>query len=234
VAHRGYPLRYPENTLVGIEAALRLGANHVEVDVQLTVDRVAVLFHDRSLERICGVPGAVHEHTLAQLLKLDAHDPKSFRNEFLGVRPATLEGFCALLGRYPETRILVEIKRIAVERFGAEPVVETVLRELAPVADRCTLISFVPEVLEDARRRGHDALGLVLERWSRDSLARVDELDVGLILCNVRKLPWTGDVGRPGRRLAVYDVVDPRRAEKWIRRGADLVETFAIGEMLKG
>jgi glycerophosphoryl diester phosphodiesterase len=234
VAHRGYPLRYPENTLVGIEAALRLGARHVEIDVQLTADRVPVLFHDRDLERICGVPGAVHERTLAELLKLDAHDPKSFRNEFLGVRPATLEGFRSLLGNFPETAALIEVKRIAVESFGTESVVETVLRELEPVADRCTVISFAPEVLEEARRRGHEELGLVLETWSRESLARVDELDVGLMLCNVRKLPWTGDLRRPGRRLAVYDVVDSRRAEKWLRRGADLVETFAIGEMLKG
>jgi glycerophosphoryl diester phosphodiesterase len=234
VAHRGYPVRYPENTLVGIEAALRLGAKHVEIDVQLTADGVPVLFHDRDLKRICGVPGAVHERTLAELLELHAHDPRSFGNEFLGVRPATLEGFCSLLGRFPEAAALVEVKRIAVERFGVERVVETVLRELEPVADRCTLISFTPEVLEEARRRGREALGLVLEDWSRDSLARVDVLDVGLMLCNVRKLPWTGDVGRPGRRLAVYDVVDRRRAEKWMRRGADLVETFAIGEMLKG
>lgn len=234
VAHRGYPLRYPENTLVGIEAALRLGAKHVEIDVQLTADRAPVLFHDRDLKRICGVPGAVHERSLAELLELDAHDPRRFGNEFIGVRPATLGDFCSLLGRFPEAAALVEVKRIAVERFGVEAVVETVLRELGPVADRCTLISFAPEVLEEARRRGRERLGLVLEDWSRDARARVDLLDVGLMLCNVRKLPWTGNVGRPGRRLAVYDVVDPRRAEKWIRRGADLVETFAIGEMLKG
>jgi hypothetical protein len=53
------------------------------------------------------------------------------------------------------------------------------------------------------------------------------------VACNVRKLPWAGDLRRPGLELAVYDVVDPRRAERWLGRGADLVETFAIGEMLE-
>jgi glycerophosphoryl diester phosphodiesterase len=232
VAHRGYPLRYPENTLVGIEAALRLGAKHVEVDVQLTADREAVLFHDRDLKRICGVPGAVHERSLAELLELHAYDPRSFRNEFLEVRPATLEGFSSLLGRFGEAAALVEVKRISVESFGVETVVETILRQLEPVADRCTVISFAPEVLEEARKRGQERLGLVLPDWSRGALEQAEALEVDIVLCNVRKLPWTGDLRRAGQRLAVYDVVDPRRAEKWVGRGADLVETFAIGEML--
>ena len=49
VAHRGYALHYPENTLIGIEAAIRAGARYVEVDVQLSADKVPVLFHDRTL-----------------------------------------------------------------------------------------------------------------------------------------------------------------------------------------
>jgi glycerophosphoryl diester phosphodiesterase len=233
VAHRGYPLRYPENTLVGIETALRLGAKRVEVDVQLTADREPVLFHDRDLKRICGVPGAVHERKLAELLELHAYDPGSFRDEFRGVHPATLEEFRSLLGRFPEAAALVEVKRISVESFGVETVVETILGHLEPVADRCTVISFAPEVLDEARRRGHEKLGFVLPSWSRRVLAQADALDVDLVLCNVRKLPWTGDLRREGQRLAVYDVVDPRRVEKWVERGADLVETFAIGEMLE-
>jgi len=233
VAHRGYPLRYPENTLVGIEAALRLGAKHVEVDVQLTADLEPVLHHDRDLQRICAVPGAVHERTLPEMLELDAHDPMSFRNEFLGVRPATLQGFCSLLEGFAEVSALVEIKRIAVEWFGVETVLEAVLPRLEPIADRCTLISFAPELLEEARRREWSSIGLVLSSWSRGALRQAEALDVGLVACNVRKLPWTGDLRRPGHELAVYDVVDPNRAEKWVGRGADLIETFAIGEMLE-
>jgi len=233
VAHRGYPLRYPENTLVGIETALRLGAQHVEVDVQLTADHQPVLFHDRDLRRICGVSGAVHERKLAEFLELHAYDPGSFRDEFRGVHPATLEEFRTLLGRFPQAAALVEVKRIAVESFGVETVVEKVLGHLESVADRCTVISFAPEVLDEARRRGHGKLGFVLPGWSRGVLARADALAVDLVVCNVRKLPWIGDLRREGHRLAVYDVVDPRRAETWVGRGADMIETFAIGEMLE-
>ena len=54
------------------------------------------------------------------------------------------------------------------------------------------------------------------------------------MVCNVRKMPWLGKVDQDAHVLAVYDVVQPSRAERWVRRGADLVETFAIGEMLEG
>ena len=40
IAHRGYSECYPENTLVGLEAALSAGANCVEFDVQFSSDGV--------------------------------------------------------------------------------------------------------------------------------------------------------------------------------------------------
>lgn len=46
VAHRGCAARYPENTLAAVAAALQEGACCVEVDVQLSADRVPVLMHD--------------------------------------------------------------------------------------------------------------------------------------------------------------------------------------------
>jgi len=38
VAHRGASLRYPENTLAAFEAAIRAGADMIELDVRLTAD----------------------------------------------------------------------------------------------------------------------------------------------------------------------------------------------------
>ena len=66
VAHRGYTRHYPENTLIGIEAAIQAGARYVEVDVQLAADKTPILFHDRNLKRVCGVQG--EEQFLAWLM----------------------------------------------------------------------------------------------------------------------------------------------------------------------
>ncbi|MGA5822285.1 glycerophosphodiester phosphodiesterase [Kitasatospora sp. NPDC094028] len=70
VAHRGDPYRYRENTLPSIESALAAGADAVEVDVQLTRDRVPVLLHDPTLERLWGDARAVDRVTAEQLDEL--------------------------------------------------------------------------------------------------------------------------------------------------------------------
>lgn len=71
-AHRGLhsgDSRVPENSL----AAFRLAANNgyaVELDVQFTADRQIVVFHDDTLNRVCGVDGRVDEWTYEQLQTL--------------------------------------------------------------------------------------------------------------------------------------------------------------------
>lgn len=46
LGHRGSPRFEPENTLASFEAALRAGADGVELDLQLTQDEVLVVHHD--------------------------------------------------------------------------------------------------------------------------------------------------------------------------------------------
>jgi phosphatidylglycerol phospholipase C len=53
IAHRGYSEKYPENTLLALEAAIdEGGADGVEFDVHLTADGVLILQHDESLDRM--------------------------------------------------------------------------------------------------------------------------------------------------------------------------------------
>ncbi|MFI6154385.1 glycerophosphodiester phosphodiesterase [Kitasatospora sp. NPDC051170] len=67
VAHRGDPYRYRENTLPSIASAIAAGADAVEIDVQLTRDKVPVLLHDRTLERLWGDPRDIGRVTTEQL-----------------------------------------------------------------------------------------------------------------------------------------------------------------------
>ncbi len=67
VAHRGDPYRYRENTLPSVESAFAAGADAVEVDVRLTRDRVPVLLHDATLERLWGDPRPLARLTAEQL-----------------------------------------------------------------------------------------------------------------------------------------------------------------------
>jgi glycerophosphoryl diester phosphodiesterase len=72
IGHRGYPAKYPENTLAAYQAAIAAGAIMIELDVMLSRDRKLVVIHDATLERTTNGRGAVADFTLAELKRLDA------------------------------------------------------------------------------------------------------------------------------------------------------------------
>jgi len=67
VAHRGASSLAPENTLASVRKAMELGADHCEIDVQLTKDGEVVLLHDSLLKRTAGKPEALSDYTLDEL-----------------------------------------------------------------------------------------------------------------------------------------------------------------------
>jgi glycerophosphoryl diester phosphodiesterase len=70
IAHRGASAEAPENTLRAFARALALGVDGIELDVQVTRDGVAVVFHDSSLMRLTGTRGRIADRTWAELQKL--------------------------------------------------------------------------------------------------------------------------------------------------------------------
>lgn len=71
IAHRGLwsPDGPPENSLGAFQAACAAGYG-IELDVQLTADGEAMVFHDDTLERMTGQTGRVRDHTAADLAEL--------------------------------------------------------------------------------------------------------------------------------------------------------------------
>ena len=56
----------PENSMRAFEKAVEAGYG-IELDVQLSKDRVPVVFHDFTLERVCGIKGKVYDYTYEEL-----------------------------------------------------------------------------------------------------------------------------------------------------------------------
>lgn len=232
VAHRGYPKKYPENSLVGIRAALDAGARWVECDVQLTRDEIAVLFHDRTLSRVTGEEGAVHTRSLEELLKLDAGEAQRLDNTFKGTRITTLKEVCELLENYPQAKLFVEIKRVSIERFGVAAVLQSVAEAIGHLHNRCPLISFSAEVLLAAREQGWLELGYILGHWNDLKLPSVSALKPEYIFVQHKQFPngnsW---VDVPGAQVIAYETDDLALADKLLHRGVELVETDDFGGM---
>jgi glycerophosphoryl diester phosphodiesterase len=231
VAHRGYTLHYPENTLVGIEAAIDAGARFVEVDVQLAADEAPVLFHDRTLERVCDAPGAIHDYTLEQLKRFRAKEFDRFGYRYAQVLIATLAELVGLLQHYPSVTAFIEIKRATIERFGLDTVLARVLPLLQPIADRAVIISFSVPVLTAARERGWRLIGAVVDRWRERRDAAIRALAPEYLFVDVDALPRWRRLRFGGSKIVVFEVADATLARQLAQRGAHMVETFAIGEL---
>jgi glycerophosphoryl diester phosphodiesterase len=108
IAHRGDSAHVPENTLASFAAALEVGADLVEFDVQLTKDGAVVVIHDATVNRTTDGRGRVHDMTLAQIRALSAGYPSRFGAAHRGERVPTLGEALTLLK--DRARVMVEIK----------------------------------------------------------------------------------------------------------------------------
>ena len=67
IAHRGASADERENTIPAFERAIELGADFVELDVQVSADGALVVFHDLDLDRLTPLRGPLRRRTLAEL-----------------------------------------------------------------------------------------------------------------------------------------------------------------------
>lgn len=70
-AHRGLhdnETEAPENSMAAFQKAVE-GGYGIELDIQLTKDKIPVVFHDFTLNRICGGEGKVCDYTYEELQK---------------------------------------------------------------------------------------------------------------------------------------------------------------------
>ena len=228
VGHRGCPLEFPENSVPGVKRCLDLNARQIEIDVQLTRDHEVILHHDRTLDRCGGVPGAVHEAVLEELDRLSFSEPDFFGNRFQGLPPARLGPVVRLCREQGEPTLFIEVKPVSVEQFGIVPVLEAIRKTIPKPWLREVLISYRPDLLEEARRSGWPRTGLILHAWEQAAAeAAVHEY----LFCNVSRLPRHGELTVAGSNIGVYDVIDPALGRELLQRGVDLVETFDFAGM---
>lgn len=72
-AHRGASGYAPENTLEAFQMAIDMGADGIELDIQLTKDDEIVVIHDETVDRTTDGQGWVKDKTLAELKELNAN-----------------------------------------------------------------------------------------------------------------------------------------------------------------
>jgi len=227
VAHRGDAEHFPENSLPALEAAWRRGIVRVEFDVQLSADGVPFVIHDASLERTTQAAGDIRLMKSGQLDGVDAGEPARFGHAHAGTPLPRLAAAVELMAGLPDARAFVEVKRASLVHHGLAPCMERVLAAIAPVRDRCTLISFDADAVRHARAAAGMAIGWVLDGDPSQLRPVLDLMHPEYVFCNHARLA-------PGRPLpagrwawVLYEVTDADHALDLAARGAAMVESMA-------
>ncbi|MFK0524328.1 glycerophosphodiester phosphodiesterase [Paenibacillus illinoisensis] len=150
VAHRGYPKKYPENTLSSFLKAVELGFTHLELDVHLSQDGIPVVIHDHTVDRMTNGTGRVADYTASELqsfcIKQDEHIP-------------TLEEVLrALKGKIG---LNIELKQMGTYYPQLEEKVLEVIKEFS-MLDQVVITSFDFDALEKIRQLSSEVrIGLI-------------------------------------------------------------------------
>lgn len=235
-AHRGLARLYPENTLAAVRGALDAGLRQVEVDVQLTADRVPVLYHDAALARVSGRPGDIRRLPWARARRLPAAEPGRFGRRYAAERVPSLAQLAQALAPDRRLRTLyVELKQESLRRFGRKAMLDACLRALAPLRGRVVLISFDLAVLQLARRATRRPVGLVLRGLGQLRQPAVRALAPEWVFVDARRLPRRGPLGPlfGGARTCAWEVPDPVQARGLLQRGLSSVETFRADTLIQ-
>ncbi len=144
--HRGAAGHAPENTMASFEAALRLGAHVVELDVRRSRDGELMVIHDASIDRTTDGRGEVASLPAAELRAVDAG--VRFAPKFRGQRiPLLREVLEWASGR---TELVVEIKGDPHPQPGVEEQVVALVAGHG-MLDRVMVISFYHPSLRRVR-----------------------------------------------------------------------------------
>ena len=155
-AHRGLHSEdksVPENSLEAFRLAAKAGYG-VELDVQLTKDGQVVVFHDDTLDRVCGVPGKLEEKSYDELKLLSLCGT----NQRI---PLLTEALAVIRGKGP---LIVELKN---GRRNRE-LCEKTYALLSDYDGQVCIESFNPFIVRWFKKHAKDIVRGQLAAWPKD------------------------------------------------------------------
>ena len=183
--HRGHLSEIRENTIENYKQVLGSGISHIEIDIQLTKDNVAVIYHDYELSDRTSLTGRIRDYTLAELkaaFEIDTLDESVAwckKNQQavafeLKSRALDMYDFMPEIARQMEPRTPIGL---IVPFIPADPV--KLMQEMDAIIYLVYLDSLSPEIVNSLHEAGYYVDGSVVNTPERMKAAI--ELGVDLI-----------------------------------------------------
>jgi len=232
VAHRGLQADYPENTALSVRKAIEAGALYVEIDIQLSLDRQPMVYHDISLKRVSGQDAMISSLTCSELAALPAYEPERLGNQFIDETISSLAAVVEIILSHPQVTLFVELKEESIAEFGAQTMLENVCQVLQPIRDRAVLISFDYQIIASAKANDWPQVGPVLLEWSHIYSAEIQAIAGDYMFVDYKIIPETETLDKLTSKLVAYEVGTGQLANKLAERGVAMFETFDIASLL--
>jgi glycerophosphoryl diester phosphodiesterase len=219
-AHRGGASVHPENTERAFRHALDLGFTHIETDVHVTRDGVALAFHDERLDRVTDAEGAIAELSWAEVRRARVH----------GTEP--IMRLDELFEAFPGARINLDPKHGA----AVEPLAETILRTSA--VDRVMVGAFSDRRIDRVRSIVGDRLAVsagprrtaALIARSRGVPLPVRQVQAAQVPVSLRGVElvtprFVSYLHQEGIQIHVWTINDPDEMRRLLDLGVDGIMT---------
>lgn len=220
VAHRGDAANHVENTFAAFASAARLGLRHIELDVQVTRDDVAVVLHDASLWRTHRIAKKVTALTIDELERLgvlaDGKHPPPI---------PLLSAFAAWMHVTPQMHVFVEIKKESLAVFGRKFVFAAICQAIEPIRDRAVLISYDARVLAMGKRAGYP-IGYVLPSMHKRYQATAEKLAPEWLFAECNQIIDAGGIWPGNWTWATFEVDSLALAQRMAALGVRFIETM--------
>ena len=219
-AHRGASAHAPENTLSAFNLARDLGANAIELDVQLTSDQAVVVFHDTTVDRTTNATGKISDYSLTALMNLNAGH--AYGSAFNNERIPSLADVFTELHDFP--LINIELKNLSSPTNNL-PVLVADLIQKHQMEDQVLISSFNPIALRKVHKINPDIplgrivhIPLALEYFHLFSfqLKTFRSFHIPFSLLNIR---WIKFFHSMGKLVFTYTLNHP----------SDMIEALSLG-----
>jgi glycerophosphoryl diester phosphodiesterase len=241
VAHRGYQQHFPENTLESIDAAYQNGIKHIEIDIQFSKDKQAMVYHDDSLKRVSGLGASLFEFDADQLLKTNANECGRLGNLYTDIKISSLSQVGEWLRTHPDVLLFIEIKPENLDRLSANEAVAIVLRTIDKLSHQCVIISFSEQIMSALNHYKQDvnpdntmiqiaaqrvACGLVISSWTQYENGLFNGLKPDFVFCNYRKVPNRFRFDTDNWHWVLYEISNLKTLQRFYERGCQYFESF--------
>ena len=231
IAHRGANDQAPENTMAAFREAVKLQADAIELDVQLTLDNQVVVFHDSNLARMTNGAGRLANHSYAQLqdLKIDSGANWKSANQPIPLLSQVLDELGQIIPFQIELKTFYGLRPIKQRRKLVRAVIEIIHDK--NLQQQVMLESFDPFAIKEIKRIDQT---LVCGYLMIPGLSRLRHIGINKTAFNLCQVVAPHHSVRPamvkdwqklGKKVIAWTVDDANLAKKMADIGVDGIVT---------